>query len=130
MPGNVNSLTQATQRRARDARRRAQAAIRRLDRDGNPISFVAVAAAAAVSRSLLYRDPDLRAEIQRLRTPDSTRTRLPTAQQATNLSLKRRIEALLDDTRALRTENHRLRTQIAALLGEQRADAVRYSEQK
>lgn len=129
MPGNVNTLTQATQRRARDARRRAQTAIRRLDRDGNPVSFVAVAADAAVSRSLLYRDSDLRAEIERLRTPDSTRTRLPAAQQATNLSLKRRIEALLDDARTLRAENHRLRTQIAALLGEQRAGAARYGEQ-
>jgi hypothetical protein len=129
MPGNVNSLTQATQRRVRDARRRAQAAIRRLDRDGNPISFVAVAAAAAVSRSLLYRDPGLRAEIQRLRTPDPTRTRIPAAQQATNPSLKRRIEALLDDARALRAENHRLRTQIAALLGEQRVTATRHGQQ-
>jgi hypothetical protein len=129
MPGNVNALAEAATRRAHDARRRAQAAIRRLDQEGRPISFVAVAAAAAVSRSLLYRDPDLRAAIQQLRTADSTHTRLPAAQQATNPSLKRRIETLLDDARTLRADNHRLRTQIAALLGEQRAGASRHSDQ-
>ena len=47
--------------------------------------------------SLLYRDPDLRAEIQRLRAKNAARFQLPAAQQATNASLKRRIEALLDE---------------------------------
>ncbi len=64
MPDNAEALTQAAQRHACGARKQTQAAIRHLDRSGSPINFVAAATAAAVSRSLLYRDPDLRVAAQ------------------------------------------------------------------
>jgi uncharacterized membrane protein YccC len=81
-----------------------------------------VAAAAKTSRSLLYRDADIRAEIQRLRAraPSGT-SRLPAAQRTSDISLQQRLATLLDDNHALRGDNRKLRDQIAALLGEQRA---------
>jgi hypothetical protein len=119
-------LTAAAQRRARDTLERAHAALRRLDRVGTPITFAAVAHAANVSRSWLYRQPDLRAEITRLRAtrlrPDHST--LPASQRASHASLQRRLETLLDANRTLREENARLRAQIAVLLGEQRAAAT------
>ena len=52
-------------------------ALRRMDNAGLPITFDAVAREAEVSRSWLYTQPDLRAEIERLRARDSPRRRTP-----------------------------------------------------
>lgn len=119
---NRTALAAATQHRADQARSHARAAILRLDHDGVAVTFAAVAAAAGVSRSLLYRDPDLRAEIDRLRTrPHHGPIRRPAAERTSHASLQQRLATLLDDNHALRDENRRLRDQIARLLGEQRA---------
>jgi Family of unknown function (DUF6262) len=119
---NRAHLAAATQRRSTAARDRARAALRRLDREGRPVTFTAVANAAHVSRALLYRDPDLHHEIERLRDAGHPKPpRLPAAQRATEASLNRRVEALLDDVRFLRAENHKLRDHLAVLLGEHRA---------
>ncbi len=119
---NRPALVAATRQRARDTRARARAAIRQLDHQGLAVTFTAVAAAAKTSRSLLYRDADIRAEIQRLRAraPSGT-SRLPAAQRTSDISLQQRLATLLDDNHALRGENRKLGDQIAALLGEQRA---------
>jgi hypothetical protein len=125
MPGPNGHLAAATERRAMAARDRAHCALRRLDRQGEPVTFATVAAAAHVSRSLLYRDPTLRAEIERLRRPARpTAPRLPAAQRTTEASFQQRVENLLEDLRALRAENHQLREQLATHLGEHRATAV------
>ncbi len=124
IPDNSSHLLAAAARRSADTRQRVVDALRRLDQTGTPITFSAVADEAAVSRSWLYRDPDIRAEIQRLRAPnrESTRASLPTAERTSDASLRRRLESLLGDNRALRDENNKLREQIAALLGNQRAE--------
>ena len=119
---NREALAAATHHRAETTRERARAALRRLDRDGAAITFAAVAAAADVSRSLLYRDPALRTEIDRLRTPKPLgTTRPPAAERSSEASLQQRLTSALDDNRTLRDENQQLRDQIAVILGEQRA---------
>ena len=76
-------LTAATRRRVTDTRDRATAALPRLDHEGTTINYVTVAKAAGVSRALLYRDPKLREEINRLRDHhQSSVPRQPTAQPA------------------------------------------------
>ena len=64
---NSHHIVAAARRRATATRRRAIAALRRMDNAGQPISFDALAREAKVSRSWLYAQPDLRAEIDRLR---------------------------------------------------------------
>lgn len=119
---NRTHLAAATARRSAEARQRATQAIQRLDSTGTPITFAAVADEAHVSRSWLYRDTDLRAEIERLRNPGSRRrTRQPSIERSSDTSQHQRLDNLLDDNRALRHENHQLRQQLATLLGEQRA---------
>jgi len=122
---NRAALATATQHRAETTRERARTAVRRLNRDGAPITFAAVAATAGVSRSLLYRDPDLRAEIDRIRDRDSLGApRRPAAEQASDASLQQRLATALEDNQTLRDHNRRLTEQIAVLLGEQRVTAT------
>lgn len=119
---NRQALNLATRHRTQATRERARAALRRLDSDGTPVTFTVVATAADVSRSLLYRDPDLRAEIDRLRTRNPhTQTRPPAAERASDASLHQRLATALEDNRSLRNENQLLREQVAILLGQQRA---------
>ena len=121
---NRAHLAAAAARRSLQARERATDALRRLDASGTPITFIAVAHEDGVSRSWLYRDPDIRAEVHRLRAASGPagRPSAPTAERATEASLRQRIETLLGDNRALRDENRQLRDQIAKLLGTQRAE--------
>jgi Family of unknown function (DUF6262) len=68
MAENYEPLVKAAHARHAAATDRANQALRRLDRHGEEISFSAVAKAALVSRSWLYRQPQLRAQIERLRS--------------------------------------------------------------
>lgn len=116
------ALTAATLRRAETTRARARQALRRLDRAGHPITFAGVADVADVSRSLLCRDPVLRAEIEALRTARTAGAgHPPAAQRSSNASLHQRLAAALDDNRALRAEIQLLHDQLASTLGERRA---------
>ena len=106
---------------------RAGAALRELDRAGGVINFQAVARAARVSRQWLYQQPDLRREIERLRTTNgSPGPVVPARQRATEASLRQRIRSLLDENNRLRGESDGLRAELAVAYGEQR-DARRDS---
>ena len=121
---NSHHIVTAARRRATATRRRAIAALRRMDNAGQAISFDAVAREGQVSRSWLYNQPDLRAEIERLRArrdPAPDRARLPDRQRASDASLRRRLEVVTERNRQLETENRQLREALAVALGEQRA---------
>lgn len=122
MPSDqTQHLAAATRRRATDTRARARAALRRLDREGSVINYVTVANAAGVSRALLYRDPELRKEIDHLR--DRARTtapRQPASQRMTQASREELDAAMRTEIQALRRENHALRIRLATVLGEDR----------
>ena len=132
MPADNHAhLLAAVERRSADTDRRAREALRKLDKTGIPITFSAVAAAANVSRSWLYRNVEIRAEIHRLRTKPSTPAGVPAAQRTSNASLQQRLESARDDGDALRAENQRLRDEnrllrdhLARHLGEERAAAT------
>jgi len=125
---NSHHLLAAARRRALEARQRAVATLRRLDRAGAPVSFEVVAREAGVSRSWLYGQQDLRVEIQRLRacqSPGSTAPTIPARQRASDASRQRRLAAVNEQIRRLREENRQLREQLAWTLGERRAAAAR-----
>ncbi len=124
MTANSSALATAAQQRAHDTRHRAVDTLRRLDAAGETVTFISVARAARVSRSWLYRQADLRAEIDRLRTTAATTTNVPSAQRASTDSLRRRLEGTLDEIKRLKAENHQLRQQLAQRLGRQRADGL------
>lgn len=124
---NSHHIVAAAQRRATATRRRAATALRRMDNAGQPISFDAVAREAKVSRSWLYNQPDLRAEIERLRGRRNSTPAvrpIPDRQRASDTSLRRRLEVATQRNSELEAENRQLRAALAVALGDQRAAAV------
>ena len=119
-------LAAATQRRVNQTRDRARAALRRLDREGTTITYTGVAKAAGVSRALLYRDPELREEINKLRDHSRAKTtpRTPAAQRMSQASRDEILATLRTEVHALRQENRTLRERLATVLGEQRTTGI------
>ena len=119
---NSHHVIDAARLRSQLTRRRAVAALRRMDNAGLPVTVGAIAREAGVSRSWLYNQPDLRAEIERLRDrPRPTAGRLvPDRQRSSDASLLRRVEVATQRIRDLETDNKRLRHALAEALGERR----------
>ena len=124
---NSRHLITAARDRAEQTRSRALRALRRLDDTGKPITFEAVAQEADVSRSWLYTQHDLRAEIQALRArrqPSSPTPLTPQRQRASDASLLRRLEAATERLRQLEEDNRQLREALAEALGAARTGRV------
>jgi hypothetical protein len=118
---NSRYLIQAAAARRQNARHKASQAIERLDQQGEPITFAAIAAAAGVSRTWLYRQDDLRELIARLRADNNQPVRTPANQRASDFSLRQRLDAARHEVAHLRSENADLRQRLERNLGEQRA---------
>jgi hypothetical protein len=122
MPADPTPIVTAARQRHELTRAKAIRALRELDRAGTPITFEIVAHTAGVSRSWLYTQADIRAEIQRLR--DTTRraptTSIPSAQRTSDSSAQTRLQAAVQRNRALAEDNQRLRRQLAQALGQRR----------
>jgi hypothetical protein len=120
---NTIHLTTAARRRHELTRSRAIRALRKLDASGGAVTFESVAKSAGVSRSWLYTQPDIRADIERLRslhqrTPAQA---VPARQRTTDPSLRQRLEIANARNRELAEDNQQLRRQLAQALGELRA---------
>jgi hypothetical protein len=124
---NSHLIITAAARRAAATRRRATKALRRMDATGAVITFETVAREAEVSRSWLYNQPDLRAEIERFRAHHravpATRP-VPERQRASDASLLRRLEAATKRNQQLESENRELRETLALALGERRTAEI------
>ena len=125
-PDNTAPIIAAARQRHELTRAKAIQALRELVRAGTPVTFQTVAATALVSRSWLYSQPDIRAEIQRLR--DTTRSAdsppIPVAQRTSERSALARLETALKRNRELTQENQRLRRQLSQALGQRRTSAA------
>jgi hypothetical protein len=119
---NSRHIIAAARQRHELTRAKTIQALRTLDAAGDPVTFETVARAAVVSRSWLYAQPDIRAEIERLRAVHhrAPATPLPARQRASDASLLRRLEAASQRNKQLAAENRRLREQLALALGEGR----------
>lgn len=125
MPDRIERLRAAAQARHNDTLHRAQATLRTLARRGEPITVRGVANAAGVSRSWLYRQPQLLAEIDQLRQSRPTRgPSLPASQRASVDSLRQQLHAYRGELARLRAENKALTEQLARHLGDARTAAI------
>jgi hypothetical protein len=118
---NSRHILQAARQRHELTRSKAIAALRGLENRGAAVTFESVAAAAGVSRSWLYTQPDLREDIIRLREggrPD--RPRSSRRDSASDGSLRARLALAQDRIRTLTEENARLQHQLALALGHRR----------
>lgn len=121
-PDNSQHIITAARRRSQATRRRAVTALRRMDSAGTPITVDALTREAGVSRSWIYSQPDLRAEIERLRdrARPTSRQPVPDRHRASDASLLRRVELAAQRIRELETDNKRLRQALAEALGQRR----------
>jgi hypothetical protein len=126
MPDRLEALRQAAQARHDRTLRRAQTALCTLARRGEPITVRGVATAAGVSRSWLYQQPQLLADIDRLRQPrrDRRRPNVPAQQRATIDSLRQQIRTYREEITQLRAEIASLNEQLAHRLGAARTAAI------
>lgn len=122
---NSAHIITAAHQRSQATRRKAVATLRTMDNTGATISFDAVARQAGVSRSWLYAQPDIRAEIERLRRRHPPTTAVPDRQRPTDPSLHRRLQIATDRIQTLEADNKRLRQALAEALGQRRADPHR-----
>ncbi|MFZ0380409.1 MAG: DUF6262 family protein [Solirubrobacteraceae bacterium] len=122
MPADRAAGLRAAAARKRElATARASAATRELDQRGEDVTFQSVARHAGVSRQWLYEQPALRAEIEQLRDQrDRPGKRVPSAQQASDRSLRQHIDTLRDENRRLREENTALKAELALAYGRRR----------
>ena len=124
MADRVQRLREASQARHDATLQRAENTLRQLAKKGGPITFRRVAEEAGVSRSWLYRQDQLRAQIDHLRDTATSRTStIPAAERATTDSLRQQLRAYRSEIARLRLENQELREQLARQLGAQRAGA-------
>lgn len=124
---NSHHLIASAKRRATATRKRAVAALRRMNAAGTPITFDKVAREAGVSRAWLYAQSDLRTEIEKLRARsarDTNNTTVPAQQRASDASLRRRLEAAIERNKRLEEEARQHRDALARALGEQRTHNV------
>ncbi|CPX11550.1 MULTISPECIES: DUF6262 family protein [Mycobacteroides] len=117
----IARLAAAAAARSDAAESRARRALIKLENAGEPVTFVSVARAAAVSTSFLYQHPELRRVIEKRRTQAESRRR-PDTQTASAASLRtklhvalRRNRDLADEVAALRAENAALRSRLLEL---------------
>jgi len=123
---NSAHLITAAARRHELARSKAIQAIRELDGAGTAVTFETVARAARGSRSWLYTQHDIRAEVERLRDlhRNAPKTPVPSHHRSSNASLLRRLEAANARNRELTENSQRLRHQLAQALGQLRAAGI------
>jgi Family of unknown function (DUF6262) len=110
---NSAFLTQANTRRHEAALAAAHHAIDQLRREGRQVNYAAVAHAAGVSRTWLYRQDQIRDLITQLRDHEPPAA----SRHATTDSLRQRLDTARAEITRLRTENRSLRDQLSRHLG-------------
>jgi regulator of replication initiation timing len=123
MPAERTPLAAAAARKHQSALQRARAALAALHDAGAEVTFQSVAAHAGVSRQWLYKNAELRAEVEKLRARQNGPQLVPAAQRTTDASLRQRNLMLLKENKRLRRENGELKQELANVLGERRTIA-------
>ena len=79
----------------------------------------------AVRRDIQRRQPDLRADIDRLRRVTTTQAvPVPSPERGSTESLRQRLVAALDEITRLNADNHQIRVHLAQQLGHQRHNRI------
>ena len=117
---NVAGLRSSASAKAAATRQRAEEAVRQLVKEGRPVTFRAVAAAAPCSTAWLYGQADLKGRIMHLRAQREPRVKvaIPPRERASDASKDAIIAALRKANKHLREENATLRQQLEVVYGE------------
>jgi hypothetical protein len=125
MADQTERLRQAAKARHETTLAKATTALHSLACTAEPINFGHLARTAGVSRSWLYRQPELRHQIEQLRqSRPPKRSSVPAAQRASDDSNRQKLALYREELARLQAENRELRDQLARKLGAARAAAV------
>lgn len=114
---NARFLVEASKTRSRQARERAEEAVKAAARRGDRPTVVGLANAAGVSRSWLYTQTDLITAIYQLQQRAPGPRRSP-RHAATDASQQRRLETTLERNRQLRDQVADLTRKLETAYGE------------
>jgi len=114
----IATLRQAAAAKREAAVARAETGIRKLTKTGQPITFRAVAAAGGVSVDFLYRHPELRARIERLRGDQRAPARNAPPGEPGSPGASSVVATLTARLAGLRRELAETKAQLAAAHGE------------
>ena len=122
---NSRRLAKAARSRAEQTRRRAVSTLRHLATTEQTITVSVLAQRAGVSRSWLYTQADLLAQIRAERPRRTTVPAVPARQAASDSSLRQRLQLAHQRIGELEADNQQLRHALAQALGDQRARHAR-----
>ncbi|MFJ1642654.1 MULTISPECIES: DUF6262 family protein [unclassified Streptomyces] len=114
---NARFLIEASKARSRQARERAEEAVKAAARRSDRPTVVGIASAASVSRSWLYTQTDLITAINQLQQRSPAPGRSP-RQAASDASLHRRLETALERNRQLHDQVADLTRKLETAHGE------------
>lgn len=125
---NSRHLAKAARSRAEQTRQRAVTTLRQLAATEQIVTVSVLAKRAGVSRSWLYTQADLLAQIREDHPRPATAPAapaVPARQAATDGSLRQRLQLAHQRIRELEADNQQLRHALAQALGDQRARHAR-----
>lgn len=122
---NSRHLAKAARSRTEQTRLRAVTTLRHLANTEQTITVSLLAQRAGVSRSWLYTQADLLAQIHEEHPRPATASTVPARQAASDGSLRQRLQLAHQRIRELEADNQQLRHALAQTLGDQRARHAR-----
>jgi chromosome segregation ATPase len=119
---NSHYLIEHARQRRQETLERARRTLAELAETGQSVTVAELAGKAGVSRSWIYTQPELRDQIQQQqRSHSDSRSARQTAIGASAESLHRRLTLAHERIGQLRTENQKLREELAHAHGQLRA---------
>lgn len=115
---SVEGLRESAQRKRQATFEKVERGIQQLIKDKTPINFNTVTKASGVSKAWLYKEPEVKARIEKLRAQSSGTRKIPPKQQASDKSKDALIKTLKDRIKRLVAENQELRQQNQVAYGQ------------
>jgi predicted RNase H-like nuclease (RuvC/YqgF family) len=121
---NVEGLRQSAQKKRQEALERTENAIKQLIKEGKTITFASVAEAAEVSPAFLYKEDELKARIDYLRSQSTQKKATPQKSKVSDASLIAINQTLKQRIKKLEAEVQGLRRQVEVAYGLAQSDMV------
>lgn len=128
---NTSGLEAHAQQKRESAIKRTEDAIARLIQDKRPVNFKTVSEESGVSRTWLYKEPEIKAKINGIKDKQSSKSR-SSSRAADNSSHSSIDTSVVDELKKkikkLETENYALRSHLEVVYGMADPDLVKKTE--